>query len=185
MEGEVNQHMLKEYGRYRLEFDLRAIGVGVFSGGFVDCEYVAKENLDKYADKYCEMISSTFKSIPALQEKYGKFAAPAINKVSDFIKMELDIMGKVFSVKEEKWSKEKEWRKVFLLKPNGDNTHYFNEKPYIKFYLNKTTLTGITVFCSAKTLGEAQKDADDIADFITERGYNAKVRVELFEKRGK
>ena len=56
MEGDVNQHMLDEYGRFRLEFDLRKIGIGILSGGLVDCEYVAENEL-KYP---CGSTPSTF-----------------------------------------------------------------------------------------------------------------------------
>ena len=108
MEGEVNQHMLKKYGNYRLEFNLRDIGVGLLTGGLIDCEYVSESELEMYADEYCELISSTFNSIPALQDKYGKISGPPINNLIGFIQMELDIMGKVFCVKEQKWSEEKE-----------------------------------------------------------------------------
>ena len=95
--------------------------------------------------------------------------------------MEMDIMAKVICLKEEKWSEEKEWRKVFELKPNDSNIHYFNEKPYVEFYLDKSFLTGITVFCTSGFLDKAQEDARVIADYISDRGYNVEVRVEKFE----
>lgn len=180
MEGEVNQHMLKEYGRYRLEFDLREIGVGVFSGGFVDCEYVAENELEEYADEYCEMINSTYKSIPVLQEKYGKFSIQPINNLFGFIQMELDVIGKVFCLKEQKWSEEREWRLVFGLN-DSDNIHYHNRKPYVECYLDKSMLTGITVFCTSDTLDKSKDDAGSIAHYISERGYNAIVKVKVFE----
>lgn len=182
MEGEVNQHMLDTYGHFRLEFDLREIGVGIISGGLVDCEYVAECQLKDFADEYCEMICNTLHSIPTLQKKYGKNSAPTINSLTDFIMMELDVMRKVFCLKEKKWSEEKEWRRVIELKPNEANTHYFNGKPYAEYYLDKTTLTGITVFCSSDTLDIAQEKADTIFKYISDRGYNAKVIVERFGK---
>ena len=46
MEGDVNQHMLDVYGRYRLEFDLRKVGIGILSEGLVDCEYVDANALE-------------------------------------------------------------------------------------------------------------------------------------------
>ena len=72
MEGDVNQHMLDVYGRYRLEFDLRKVGIGILSEGLVDCEYVDANELEEYADEYCALISGTLKSIPELQKKYLK-----------------------------------------------------------------------------------------------------------------
>lgn len=49
-EGGVNKHML-EYGHYRLEFDLREIGVGLFSRGLIDCEYVPESKLVEYVKR--------------------------------------------------------------------------------------------------------------------------------------
>ena len=181
MEGDVNQHMLQEYGCYRLEFDLREIGVGILTSSFIDCEYVAEGELKEYADEYCEMISRTFNSIPALQEKYGKYSPRVFANLGDFFMMENDIMTKVFGLKEQQWSEEREWRRVLTL---NDKTkiHYCNKKPYVEYYLDKKYLTGITVFCFADNMDEAMQDADDIAGYILERGYNAIVRVEVFGK---
>ena len=181
MEGEVNQHMLDEYGRFRLEFDLRRIGIGIFSDGLVDCEYVDVNQLEEYADEYCELISNTLKSIPVLQKKYGKESAPPINNLIEFFMMEQDIIAKVFCLKEQKWSDEKEWRKVFELKANDSNIHYLNGKPYVEYYLDKSFLTGITVFCTFDTLNQARADADEISNYISERGYEVDVRVEIYE----
>ena len=181
-EGEVNQHILDEYGHFRLEFDLRNLGVGILSGGLVDCEYVAESQLKDYADEYCEMICKTLHSIPTLQEKYGKNSEPPISHLTNFIMMELDLVRKVFCLKEEKWSEEKEWRRIIELKPNEVNIHYHCGKPYVEYYLDKTTLTGITVFCSSHTLDIAQKNAETIFKYISDRGYKAKVLVERFDK---
>ena len=180
MEGDVNQHMLDIYGHFRLEFDLRKLGIGVLSGGLVDCEYVPENDLEEYVDEYCELISCTFNSIPKLQEKYGKMSAPPINKLIEFLMMEMDIMAKVICLKEQKWSEEKEWRKVFELKPQ-DSIHYYNGKPYMECYLDKSTLTGITVLSTTGTLDKARVDAESIARFISDRGYKAGVRVEVYE----
>ena len=178
-EGDVNKHML-EYGHYRLEFDLRKIGVDFLTGGIIDCEYESNRELVEFADEYCEMISNKFNSIPALQNVFGKFSPFVSANLVDFFMMEYDIMRKVFCLKERQWSEEREWRLVFGLNEIA-NIHYHKGKPYMNYYLDKNMLTGITVFCSHETLENAQKDAEDIADYISERGYNAKVRVEVFE----
>lgn len=179
-EGGVNKHMLG-YGHYRLEFDLRDIGVGLLAGGLIDCEYVPESELEEFADEYCNMISSKFNSIPASQEKYGKSFPLVLANLKDFIMMENDIMTKVFGLKEQQWSDEAEWRKVIQLN-NQAKIHYFNGKPYVEYYLDKTYLTGITVFCTSDTIGKAQKDADDIRNFIHDREYKAGVKVEIFNE---
>lgn len=93
--------------------------------------------------------------------------------------MELDIIGKVLGLKEQQWSDEREWRKVFQLKK--DEIYYYEGKPYVKYYLDKHFLTGITVFYKNGGLAEAQKDADEIRSYISERKYKTKLKVELFE----
>ena len=179
-EGRVNKHIL-EYGHYRLEFDLRDIGVGLLAGGLIDCEYVPESELEEFADEYCDMISSKFNSIPALQEKYGKCFPPVLANLEDFIMMENDIMTKVFGLKEQQWSEEVEWRKVMQLNDQA-KIHYSNGKPYVEYYLDKAHLTGITVFCTPDTISKAQKDVEDIRNYIHDREYKARVKVKIFNK---
>ena len=107
MEGEVNEHMLK-YGHYRLEFDLRELGIGLLNDGLIDCEDVSENELEEYADEYCEMICQTYNSISDLQKKYGKYSLFATNRIGGFFMMELDIIGKVLGLKEQQWSDERD-----------------------------------------------------------------------------
>ena len=95
--------------------------------------------------------------------------------------MENDIMTKVFGLKEQQWSEEREWRRVLPLNDKAEIL-YCNKKPYVEYYLDKKYLTGITVVCSLDTKGGAQKDADDISNYISERNYKATVRVEVYGK---
>ena len=179
MEGAVNQHMLDVYGRCRLEFDLRDLGVFSLTGGLIDCEYVAKDELKEYADEYCEEINNKYNSISILQKRFGNSSLPAISSAVDFIMMELDIIKKVLGMKEEKWSEEKEWRIAPELK-NVSEILYFNGKPYVKYFLDKEKLKGITIFCTYDTMAKAREDAGEIRKYISERGYNAKVNVRIF-----
>ena len=181
MEGSVNRHMLEKYGHYRLEFDLRKLGIGILTDGLIDCEYVAEGELKGYADEYCDMICNTYNSIPTLQKKYGKMSASPINSLVSFIMMENDIMTKVLGLKEQQWSEEKEWRKIFELKDKSA-IRYHEGKPYVEYYLDKHYLTGITVFCFPELQDYAQNEAIDIQKYISERGYNATVRVEVFNE---
>ena len=181
MEGDVNRHMLDEYGYYRLEFDLRQVGVGILTDGLIDCEYVPVDELEEYADEYCDMICGTYQSVLDLQKKYGKMSAPPINNLIEFFMMEFDIMQKVFCLKEQKWSDEREWRKVFSMKTDDPNVQYYNGKPYVNYYLDKSLLTGITVLYLDGGFEKAQEDAAELRNYISERGYKAEVRTEWFE----
>ena len=179
MEGDVNEHMLKKYGYYRLEFDLRELGIGILTGALIDCEYLAESDLKEYADEYCKMICQTYNSISELQKKFGKKSSPPINKLISFIMMENDIMTKVLGLKEQQWSEEMEWRKVFTFKKDSE-IHYYKGKPYIEYYLDKQLLTGITVFYLDGGFEKAQSIADDIKIYIEKRGYKTNVKIEAF-----
>ena len=168
-----------EYGHYRLEFDLRELGIGLLTDGLIDCEYVPESELKEYANEYCEMICQTYNSIPDLQKKEGKYSPLVFDCIGGFLMMELDIIGKVLWLKEQQWSDEREWRIVFQLKK--DEILYHDGKPYVKYYLDKHFLTGITIFYKNGGLAEAQKDADEIRSYISEKGYKADVRTEKFE----
>ena len=122
--------------------------------------------------KYC--------GIPVFEFKEKKTPTLDATKLKvDLKQMELDIMGKVFCLKEQQWSEEREWRKVMTLNDNA-NIHYHNGKPYVEFYLDKKYLTGITVFCTPDTKDNAQKGVEDIRNYIHDRGYKADVKVEVF-----
>ena len=178
MEGAVNQHMLDVYGHCRLEFDLRDLSVSPLTGGLIDCEYVAKDELKAYADEYCERIKSVYNSIPFSQKLFGISSSFAFAFVVRFIMMECDVIAKVFAMKEEKWSEEKEWRRVVELKDDSEIL-YFNGKPYVKSYLDKEKLEGKTIVCTYDTMAKARGDAVEIRKYILERGYNAKVNVRI------
>ena len=139
MEGDVTQHMLDMYGCYRIEFDLRKLGIGILTGGLIDCEYIAETELESYANDYCDLICQTYNSISALQQKCGKISDLPINNFISFIMMENDIMTKVLSLKEKKWSEEKEWRKVIEFKDDVEVLVH-NGKPYANSILIKHSL---------------------------------------------
>ena len=176
MEGEINQHMLDVYGHYRLELDLRKHSIGILPNGLIDCEYVDENDLKEYADECCDLICEKYNSIKVAQKKYGHFSAFPINNLADFIIMEIEIMRKVFCLKEKKWEEECEWRKVVALK---DNILRHNGKPYTKYYLDKNTLTGITVFSSRYSMIEAKKEVEELKRYIIEKGYRAEVKIDV------
>lgn len=51
----------------------------------------------------------------------------------------------------------------------------------MEYYFDKSFLKGVTVFCTTDTLDKAEVDAESISNYISERGYYADVRVEVFE----
>lgn len=180
MEGESTSGMIEKYGNIRLEFDLRKhVSLGPLSGGFMNCEYVAEDELVAYADEYCALLKHQQESIPKLQEKYGTHSSFAFNALSGFLMMEMDIMYKVFTIKEKNWSEEKEWRQVLLLKEDDKDIKYTPDgRPYKEFYLPKEALTGVTILYQKEPF-EFIKDKQELDFFLKSKGYNVKVKTQL------
>lgn len=138
MEGESTPYMINRYGKYRLDFDFRKyekIG-NVFSKGFLNCEYVDEKDLSDYADSYARKLID-----------YHELAKDNKGFAVDYIFMVNDLICKIFTIKEKKWSNEKEWRKTILL--NKSESKIFidcNNRPYKKVFFSKQSLKSIVVF---------------------------------------
>lgn len=141
-EGESTSYMIGEYGKYRLDFDFREyeqIG-NVFSEGFLNCEYVDNEDLSNYANEYARKLLEIY-------EQSKRYKALAI----DYIMMVNDLICKIFTIKEIKWSKEKEWRKTVLLDESKSDTFFdSNNRPYLKVYFPKQALKAVVIFKNKK-----------------------------------
>ena len=132
MEGETTIGMLKKYGHYRLEFNLNCcVDVGLF-GGLVDCEYVPQNRLKDYANDYCMLMRNKLDEIKKYNKEDCISLILASLDITSFIGYEMDVLAKVFSIKEVKWREEKEWRLVNSLEDNKSNVCYTADaKPYI------------------------------------------------------
>lgn len=166
MEGNTHLSMLRKYGKYRLEFDLRNnVSHGPFIGGFMKCEYVHEGELKKYADEFCELLV-----------RFMSMAATNPNALVELIHMENDTMYKVFTIKEQKWKYENEWRQVLHLKEGAPDVFYTPDgKPYKNFYLPKNVLTGVTVFCN--DYEDISYDVQSVRTFLTTHGYDVPVMI--------
>lgn len=174
MEGESTQHMIDEYGRFRLEFDLRNfLHIGLNEHGFIDCEYIDKEDLGKYSEDYTTMLKNYFERISQSNEKSNiTTSSPSIDIVG--VKMMLDILNdlkyKVFALKTRKWEEEKEWRIIVSLKETDSDTLWTESgKPYKEIYLPKEALTGITIFFDQSNGSVALSEYKEIENFLRER----------------
>lgn len=87
-------------------------------------------------------------------------------------------MSKAVGLKEQKWCEEREWRKVIELK-TGVEVLQHKGKPYCKYYIDKSYLTGITVFAMQESFDNARKEKKELTAFLSDKGYSAKVRVEI------
>lgn len=166
MEGDSDAQMISKYGRYRLEFDLRGhVSHGPFTGGFMMCEYVCTDELEAYADEFCDCITH-----------YIQLAPENVGALMEAVSMEYDAMYKVFTIKEEQWSNEKEWRQIVHLKEGEEDVYYTKEgKPYKNYYFPKEALTGVTIFC--KSNEDYSSEIQKIKSFLKLQGYDVPVRT--------
>lgn len=99
--------------------------------------------------------------------------------MTEFLMMETDIMYKVFTIKEKKWSEEKEWRQVLLLKDGGPDIKYTPDgRPYKEFFLPKEALTGITVLYD-NVSGEINEIKSDLEAYLSQNGYHVPVKSQM------
>lgn len=180
MEGESTTGMIEKYGSIRLEFDLREhVYLGPMTGGFMNCEYVAEDEMVEYADEYCALLQHQQESIPKLQELYGKHSPIAFGAVGEFLMMEMDIMYKVFTIKEKKWSEEKEWRQVLQLNEGDSDIKLTPDgRPYKEFFLPKEALTGVTILYQQEPF-DLFAEKRELESFLKEKGYNVPVKTQL------
>lgn len=178
MEGESTPGMIKKYGNIRLEFDLRKhVSLRVF-GGFMNCEYVVEDEMVEYADEYCALLQHQQESILKLQERCGKQSPFAFNALGEFLMMEMDIMSKVFTIKEKKWSEEKEWRQVLQLKEgDSDIKQTPDGRPYKEFFLPKEALTGMTILYQQEPFKNIAEKSE-LESYLKDKGYNVSVKTE-------
>ena len=165
MEGESTIGMLEKYGNIRMEFDLRNyIPRGLL--GYVDCEYISENNFEEYINDYCDFLKPICNNLTIL------------GNLLLFCMLEIDIMQKVFAIKEEKWSEEKEWRIIEQLQDHDSDIYLTSEgKPYKNFYLSKDSLTGITILCSKDSL-ECEGEKLELENYLKQKGYNISIKVQ-------
>lgn len=180
MEGKTNRHMVKEYGEIRLEFDLNdseSIGID-----FMDCEYAHPIEIKSYAKEYSKLITETYSRIQDSQEHFGKSSAESINGLCSFLELEIDIIQKIFVLKEYKWHNEKEWRKVVFLVESSPEVMWTpgkDSRPYKNVYYPKEALTGVTVFSKSLFYKPSKKYVEEVRDYLSLKGFN----VPIYERR--
>lgn len=167
MEGESPSKMETDYGRFRIELDLRnhvRLGLNTF-GFFIDCEYVSKEDLKVYTIEYTSKYKRCIERLESSSKKNPDGLIEMINIIND-------LKYKVYALKELKWAEENEWRIIVPLKETDLETLWTESKPskpYQNFYLPKDSLTGITIFFDQSNESVTLSEYKEIENFLRER----------------
>jgi len=179
MEGKSSVYMIENYGKIRLDFDLRS----VFSKNnyFYECEYVDKNDIADYANEYISRFENNWNNI--VSAKSGSSNNPVGGFVINRIMMEEDIMAKVFCIKEKQWECEKEWRKIESLNETDTNVLYDDKKrPYKNVYIPKSALKSVVVFCKTGNILKGIRDCLAIRKILCKKGYTAKLKLRRYTK---
>lgn len=161
MEGEPNSHMLEEYGSYRLDFDLRNLQLDEVFWDLCNCEYVKRSEISQYASELAIDLEKRFNRLSLLKETPDNSSVELMLEVQSIIHFDIDILRKVFLIKEQKWQSESEWRIIREIKPADCRIQYRDTDgaPYIMEYLPASSLRSITVFSN-------DKDVDTVKAFL-------------------
>ena len=174
-EGEdVTNHLLTEYGNFRLEFDLRGCK---YKNDIKECTYFKEENIPELTecycatfDKYWPLISGETKDFSALCE-YLMEGASAV--------MSIPLLKHL-----DEWEEECEWRHV--LHRQVEDERMFTDSdglPRMKVFYPASALMGITYFPLAKDKESDMAYYRAIEDWVRKQGWNTQVKmVDVGEK---
>lgn len=178
-EGEVNSHMISEYGLFRLDLDLREYASYGILDNFVECEYVAKKDLEEYANEYAIEIKN--ESLALLKAREQNSLANKLNSIIEYYSSSFDLIAKVFSVKEESWKIEKEWRKVIQLNESDEDVKWVNGKPYKNITFPYNALSGITIFFHKIDIPKVKYISKELRRLLKRLEIDAYVKIHFIE----
>jgi len=168
----VTEHMMNEYGNFRLEFDFRACRQ---KNDIHECIYFRDEDMDELVHSYCSTFDRDWKLISGEQKD--------INALFDYL---MEGMGAFHSIPllkhMEEWEKENEWRHVLHRQPKDDRIFTLNDgSDRMKAYYPVSTLKGITCFSSSVRKNKDLPSYYKIKNVVAQSGWDIKVRIEMLE----
>ncbi|MBQ0153362.1 MAG: hypothetical protein KBS70_01090 [Bacteroidales bacterium] len=147
MEGPANQHMIDEYGPIRLCFDLRDVDLSEAIWDMCSCEYVSASLMPQYSKEFAKEIVELLHNLEEKHKMFGDGADELLPNLCTFFQCEIDILRKVFLIKEQKWECEQEWRIIREIVDNAPDTFYREDwAPYKMVYIPAITLKSISVY---------------------------------------
>ena len=144
--GDASEHMLNEYGHFRLEFDLRLYKN---KSDIHECTYFKEEDIDELVQHYCSVFDRDWQLISGEHKD--------INALCDYLMEGMSAIMSIPLLKHlDEWGEEKEWRHVLHQQPMDDRIFTMPDGTLrMKVYYPASALTGITCFTT-----EAKKSGD-------------------------
>ena len=160
-------HMLKEYGRFRLEFNLR----GFRSDGDIgECTYFGENDIDSMIDYYRDSFDKYWLEISRDNDTIA---------LGNYILGELSAFVSIPFLKfRDKWVNELEWRHVFH-QQDGDGRVFIHKDgfPRMRVFYPAAALVGITCYWDEKDFEDELSFYQLIFDRIHNQGWNTSVRL--------
>ena len=169
-EMDISEHMLNEYGNFRLEFDF---------GSFRDrseireCTYFQEEDINTLVDHYCSLFDRDWKLMSG--EKKG------INAQRDYLMQGLSAMISIPLLKHlDEWGEEAEWRHVLYQQSIDDRMFFMSDGSLrMKSYYPASTLTSITCYTTQKNKNKDLPFYYKIKHWVKLNGWKTQVGIEM------
>lgn len=168
-EGEdVTNHLLTEYGNFRLEFDLRGCKC---KNDIKECTYFKEDEIEELTECYC----STF-------DRYWPLISGEKKDISALFEYLTEGMSAVMSIPllkhRDEWEQECEWRHVLHRQKEDVRVFIHSDGlPRMKVFYPASALTGITYFPLAKDKETDMAYYRAIADWVRRQGWNTQVKM--------
>ena len=176
--GESPSKMEMDYGRFRIELDLRNhVRLGLNTFGFIDCEYVSKEDLKTYTIEYTSKYKRCIERLESSSKKN-------IDGLIEMINIINDLKYKVYALKELKWAEENEWRIIVPLKETDPETLWTESKPskpYKNFYLPTECLLAVSVFAKDESIGISE--CQEIERYLREKKCYIPIKLMMIRNK--
>lgn len=168
-EGEgVSDHMLEEYGNFRLEFDFRGCRLEC---AFRECSYFEESDIDELTACYCSTFDRYWPRISGEEKD--------INALFEYLREGMSAVMSIPLLKHRKeWEMENEWRQVFHRQPVDNRVFSMrDESPRMKVYYPATSLVGVTCYVDSKNKGKTLPYYYKIKEWVKRHGWKTKVSI--------
>ena len=170
---EVTTHMLKEYGNFRLEFDLRACK---YKNDIHECTYFREEDIDELVGCYCAAFDRDWNLISGDTKN--------INALFDYLVEGMSAVHSIPLLKHSReWEQENEWRHVLYRQPIDERMFILPDgTERMRVCYPASSLTGIKCFSTYETVDNDLLSLETIKDWIVTKGWDMDVVMAMYER---
>ena len=167
-EENITEHMLDEYGNFRLEFDFRTCKQ---KNDIHECIYFKDDDIDELIQNYCSTFDRDWNLISGEKKD--------INALCDYLVEGMSAIRSIPLLKHmEEWEKENEWRHVLHRQPKDDRMFTLKDgTERMKAYYSLATLKGITCFSAFNRKSKDLPYYYKIKHWVAKCGWDVKTNI--------